>query len=258
MKTKLVYFDENFECDGILACIGGFDGVHLGHSSLVETAVSEAKKNGYKSAMISFFPHPDYVLGRREDEGYLTVEEEKLDILSSKGVDYLIVMDFSKVCAIHHEEFYNKYLSKFAGIVAGFDFKFGYRGSGNTEFLKEKFELCKIIDKVEVYGKKVGSSDIREKLVKGNLKVANELLGRPYSLYVKVEEIINGMAHCSIDNRCFKPKDNKYKCEYIINEWESCSNTCIIEKTALRMNDNNVSKGDVIKVSLLECIESGV
>lgn len=258
MKTKLIYFDDSFDCSGIVACIGEFDGIHVGHGALVDAAVEEAKKHGFKSAMISFYPHPDYVFKKRPYEGYLTTEDDKLDVLSVKGVDYLIIMDFEQLCSVEYDVFYDKYLSNFEGIVAGFDFKFGYKGLGNVEFLKEKFNICRIIDKVEINNAKVSSRDIRSLLNNGEIQSVTELLGRFYSLYAIVGDKEGDFIVCDIDSRCFKPMNGVYKCEYLINECETCPNICIIEGTALKMSCDNLSKGQVVKVSLKERIESGV
>ena len=257
-RTKLIEFDNSFDCSNIIVCIGEFDGIHIGHSELVKSAVVEAKSRGYKSAMISFLPHPDYVFNKRAYEGYLTTVEERLDVLSSMDVDYLIVMDFAFVCSLEYDVFYDMYLSSFGGIVAGFDFKFGYKGLGSVEYLKNKFDVCRIIDKVDVDGVKVSSRNIRELIRNGDIVKANELLGRAYSIYANVDSVEDGVISCTIDKDCFLPADGTYKCEYLLNKCEICSNICIIEKMALKILDTNVELDDVVKISLLERIESGV
>ena len=257
--VKVIHIDEDIEEYDAIIALGEFDGIHLGHQELLNVTKSISLKHGYKSAMLTFTPHPDYVIGKREYEGYLTPLKEKERIVNKLGIDYLFVLDFMSVSSMSPEEFYDKYLSKFKGVVCGFDFKFGYKGSGNASFLKDKFDICEIVNEVLYYGVKVGSSEIRRYLSLGNIKVANEFLDRRYSLDVKVINVDCGKCECSIDKECYLPKNGIYKCEYFINEYESCLTSCIIEKMVLKLNEfNNIKIDDIIRIELIEYIESGV
>lgn len=255
---EIIYLDENSIIDDVIVALGEFDGVHLGHQELLNVTKNMALKHNVKSAMITFDSDPDYLLGRREFEGYLTPIEEKSRILSILGIDYLFVIKFVEISDMTPEEFYESYLLKFKGVVCGDDFRFGHKALGDASFLKDKFEICEIVNRVLFYNKKIGSSEIREFLSRGNINLVNELLGRPYSVNVLVDDVEYD-ALCAIELDCFIPREGTYKCEYFINEYESCFTSCIIEGTSIQIIDcNNVNVGDFIRVQLLEYIESGV
>ena len=243
----------------VIIALGEFDSIHLGHQELLKTVKHLSDKHQYKSAMMAFAMAPDYVLNKRKYEGNLTSIEEKARVLSMMGIDYLLVFDFESICRLSPDEFYDDYLSKFKGVVCGFDYKFGFKGAGDSSYLKDRFEMCEIVDQVLFYGRKVGSSEIREYLSRGNLSLVNELLGRPYSVSAMVYEVGDD-ALCELDMECYFPRSGTYKCEYFINEYESFVCFSIIEETVLKLlGVNNVTEGDTVRVQLLEYIEeSGV
>lgn len=175
----------------LIACIGEFDGMHIAHRKLIRETINFAKKENCCSALITFDPHPDYVLRKREYEGYLTAFEEKKQIAKNLGIDYLIIINFDSVIAkLSKEEFYSKFLKMFKGLFIGSDYKFGYKGEGDASFLQDKFEYFKAFD-IMCYSKlnrKIGADVIRDSLKEGNLCIANQLLGRNFSYTGKVIE----------------------------------------------------------------------
>src|SRR5690554_6449333 len=76
--------------------IGQFDGLHIGHLKLIKTMQKTTKEYNLKSAIITFDPHPDYVLGKRKNDGYITPLLEKTKILEDLKIDYMIVISFDK------------------------------------------------------------------------------------------------------------------------------------------------------------------
>jgi riboflavin kinase / FMN adenylyltransferase len=95
MKTLVI--NENQlpnDIDAFVACIGFFDGIHLGHQALLNQTISIAKDKNIKSAMITFFPHPSSVLQHKQVM-YLTPTSLKQNLLDSYGLDYLIIVNFT-------------------------------------------------------------------------------------------------------------------------------------------------------------------
>ena len=120
----------------LVAALGQFDGLHLAHQSLVVATVERARECGWKSALFTFDPHPDFILKKRSEDTYLTPLDQKTDILKTLGVDFLIVIKFDQDTAnLSHKDFINKYLLPMGvrEVVVGFDFRYGFKGAGNIE-----------------------------------------------------------------------------------------------------------------------------
>lgn len=168
--------------DNIIACIGEFDGLHIAHQKLINETIKLAKASNMLSALITFYPHPDYVLYKREYEGYLNPLEEKKELLKEYGIDYFILVNFNdEVAKLRKEEFIEFVLKEFKGIVVGSDYRFAYKGEGNALYLQDSLKNVLIIDEIKDNGEKIGSDLIRLALSNGDLSRANELLGRYFS-----------------------------------------------------------------------------
>lgn len=162
--------------------LGNFDGLHLGHISLIE----KAKCSDYHSCVFTFSKNPF------SDPNIITLEQ-KLAILKELGVDYLAVFDFDKLKNIEWQDFIEDILLselKLEVAVCGYDFRFGKgaRGDGQrlAAYLADRSKLCHICDAVTLDGAPVSSSRIRALLCQGEIEKANRLLGRPYSVSFKV------------------------------------------------------------------------
>jgi len=176
------------ETTPVAMAIGYFDGVHLGHRRVIQKAIDAAAVHGWQSAVMTFDPHPREVLGQTGYTKYLTPLEDKLEQFAKMGVDIAYVMTFDiPFSSIYPEDFVNECLVPLqAGhVVVGFDFTFGYRGTGTAHTLhqlsQERFTLD-IISPVNRYGEKVSSTIIREYLHHGEVEQARHLLGRPYRI----------------------------------------------------------------------------
>ncbi len=168
--------------------MGFFDGVHLGHRELIRYVVHEAELRGLESAVLTFWPHPRLVLHKDPEKlRFLTTLNEKSKIIAKQGVDYLIVQEFTR-------DFFNldpanfiKYLVTEYHVkhfVIGTDHRFGREARGNAELLKElSVELgfsLQVVSPIIIDNVDVSSTKIREALQKGNLSLANKMLGYPY------------------------------------------------------------------------------
>ena len=177
------------QSQGVSLAIGFFDGVHLGHQEVIRQAVALAKQQGLVPAVMTFDPHPRVVLGQGSQyTTVLTPVEDKLELFAELGVEAAYVIHFDRPFSeLTAERFVNS-LIKPIGVrtaVVGFDFKFGYRGEGNAESLRElggEGIQVKVVSPVFSEGVKVSSTRIRDKLAAGDPHAASQLIGRPYEV----------------------------------------------------------------------------
>ncbi|MET3288543.1 UNVERIFIED_CONTAM: riboflavin kinase/FMN adenylyltransferase [Brevibacillus sp. OAP136] len=190
MRTiELAYpLPQTIEYEPCALAIGYFDGVHLGHSRVIQKAMDVAHQKELKSAVMTFDPHPREVLGRSGYTRYLTPLDEKLEQFEKLGVDIVYVMKFDiPFSSIYPEEFINECLLPLQcrHVVVGFDYTFGYRGTGTAQTLQEmsagRYGMD-IVGPVNRLGEKVSSTIIREYLHNGDVEQARHLLGRPYKV----------------------------------------------------------------------------
>ncbi|ULT58651.1 FAD synthetase family protein [Neobacillus drentensis] len=169
--------------------LGFFDGIHIGHREVIQTAFRKAKEENLLLTVMSFFPHPKTVLsnGKTKVE-YLMPLPEKEKLFSELGVDLFYIVEFDREFAsLSPEKFAAKYLLGLGVVhaVAGFDYTYGFRGEGNMDRLKRDsggiLEVTKV-NKVECRGEKISSTSIREKLAKGNVEDLPAFLGRSYEV----------------------------------------------------------------------------
>ena len=186
---------ENIQVDDKLAvALGTFDGLHWGHKKIINETVKYAKKNGIKSAVLTFDKIPISVINTSLEIKVLMENDVKCQTISELGVDYLIFIEFNeKFSKVGYEDFI-KFIMHNLNAVAlfcGYNYTFGYMGMGNTKTLekyknKYGYDLI-VIDRVVYKGHNISSSIIRDKISKGKMKEANELLG--YKYFIKGEVI---------------------------------------------------------------------
>ncbi len=167
----------------IVGVLGQFDGLHIGHVSLINKALEIGKENKQKVAVITFDPHPDFVLKKRENLGYLTPLPQKLNLLKQIGVDYVVLIHFdTELSKLSPDQFHNQFLSDVDTVVIGTDYRYGYKGSGNTSTLKETGKEVIAFEVINYGDKKIGSNTIRELLMEGKVEEIHKLLNRHYNI----------------------------------------------------------------------------
>lgn len=185
-NMEILDIDNSSDCSifkNTILTIGAFDGVHLAHKSIIDIMNQEKIKNNMKSAVMTFDPHPDFILNKRCDAGYITPISKKIELFKELKVDYLIIINFNlKTANMSYIDFYNKFLSNFAYYVIGYDFSFGYKALGKASFLKEKKKDTIIVSEIDYSNEKLSSSLVRDLLSKGNVKEVIRVLGRPYEI----------------------------------------------------------------------------
>ncbi|MCL6580980.1 MAG: riboflavin biosynthesis protein RibF [Firmicutes bacterium] len=177
--------------------MGVFDGVHLGHQSLLAAALELARSRGAPLWALTFWPHPAEVLAGPAAGGraHLSSLEEKVRLLGMCGVELVLVLRFDReVAAVEARDFVRRSLAgglRPTAVAVGFNFTFGRGGLGTPALLRELgresgFEVM-IHPAVRIRGEVVSSSAVRACLERGDVERAGVLLGRPYSLVGPVE-----------------------------------------------------------------------
>ncbi|MGW8956127.1 bifunctional riboflavin kinase/FAD synthetase [Paenibacillus sp. NPDC055715] len=171
-----------------VTAIGQFDGLHLGHASVIRKAVELAREQKVPVSVMTFHPHPKEVMKKGDYEGYLTPLVDKQDILADMGVNVLYILSFDEnFSKVSPEAFITDILLplQIQTAVVGFDFRFGYRGAGHEHTLRElggERMSVHTVPPFELDGEKVSSSGIRRALQIGDLTHASRWLGRPYRI----------------------------------------------------------------------------
>lgn len=174
----------------LAVAIGNFDGVHLGHQALLQRLNEVAAAQGLKSAVMTFEPHPREFFAPDQAPARLTSLREKLELFAEAGVEYVYVCHFNRrFAAITVEAFMQDILRNALdarAVLVGEDFRFGAGRQGSMQdFVRAGFNL-QSQPQVNLDGKRVSSTAIREALAQGQLVEAARLLGRPYSISGKV------------------------------------------------------------------------
>ncbi|SET40320.1 riboflavin kinase / FMN adenylyltransferase [Salinibacillus kushneri] len=182
-----IYLDDIQEMMSL--AIGYFDGVHRGHQEVIGEAKRVAQKKGYKSAVMTFHPHPSVVLSKQKKEiHYITPKRDKMDQFEQFGIDYVFIVRFNEALAqLEPQQFVDEFLIKLGvkHLVAGFDFSYGHKGKGTMNTIEEHSRgmfTFSTIDKITHNEEKISSTAIREKISTGKMEEAHQLLGRPYHL----------------------------------------------------------------------------
>lgn len=169
--------------------LGVFDGLHCAHQALVRRCVEDAGEKG-SSIVFTFSNHPLSVLAPAYEPRKLLSTDRKRQVLKRLGVDVLVLLEFSRELAdMAPQAFLEKILEarcRVDRLVVGFDFRFGRDAQGCTTFLEEvalekdiAFEVAPALYHNEW---PVSSTRIRETIEEGHLRLAMEMLGRPYEL----------------------------------------------------------------------------
>jgi riboflavin kinase/FMN adenylyltransferase len=170
---------------GCVATIGNFDGVHLGHQAIIQQLLAQAKQRGLPSMVICFEPQPAEYFDPNNAPPRLTRLREKVIQLAEYGVTRILCLSFNKAFAdLSPQDFIQNLLIQRLGVralVIGQDFRFGHRRMGNLSLLEECFDIT-LAEDVMYDDERVSSTRTRTALAEGNLTLARELLGRPYSI----------------------------------------------------------------------------
>ena len=195
---KVVYDIEEFDPQKpVVFTQGTFDGVHFGHRRILRHVVSEARKIGGVSVLLTFYPHPRLVLYPDDNElKLLTTIEEKVDLVSALGIDYLIIIPFTKeLSRLRASDFVRDILVEqlhISKLIIGYDHRFGRNREGGLQEMSRfsetyNFDLEEIPPQ-DIDDSIVSSTKIRKALLEGDVHLAKDYLGDLYTISGKVEE----------------------------------------------------------------------
>jgi len=184
-------FEEVYGIRNPVVTTGSFDGVHIGHKTILNRLKMLAEKYSGESVLITFHPHPRKVLypdTLGKDLKLINSREEKLELLKKAGLDNVIIVEFTRdFSRITSEQFVNEYLCKILRskvIVVGFNHHFGFNKEGDYKHLWNWRQKCNFeaeeIPEQEVQHETVSSTKIRKAISEGYIQRANAYLDHYY------------------------------------------------------------------------------
>ena len=190
-KTVKVHrgFDSNTDINNPAITVGMIDGVHLGHRSILNELIKQARKFNGESVVITFWPHPRSVVSD-SPVSLLNTLDEKLAIMQEIGIDHVFVIPFTREFSDASPEHFIKHLLfenlHFKAFIVGYDHHFGKNRSGDFEMVNKLSESLNFkaiqVPALQMDGINISSTKIRQALLSGEIVKANKFLGYPYSL----------------------------------------------------------------------------
>ncbi|MEM7341901.1 MAG: bifunctional riboflavin kinase/FAD synthetase [Actinomycetota bacterium] len=173
--------------------IGAYDGVHLGHQTVIKSTQLAAERHGARTALVTFDPHPAYVLRPQSAPMLLTDLDQKLDLIEAAGVDTVVVLPFdADRSGETAEEFVDRVVLGTLGaraVVVGSDFHFGKDRTGDVDLLAKLGERHGFdVEGVQLLPRSIGSEEsvsstaIRRALAGGEVTTAARMLGRNHEI----------------------------------------------------------------------------
>ena len=175
---------------GSVACVGAFDGVHLGHRALLDRVCARARAEKLVACAISFEPIPREFFARGAPVPRLASAREKIERIGDAGIERLLLLRFdATLAAMQAEDFVARVLLARCGVRevwVGADFRFGHNRRGDVAMLetlgRQHGFSARTLPDIEVGGERVSSSAIRTHLSAGEFEAASRLLGRGFSM----------------------------------------------------------------------------
>ena len=170
--------------------IGNFDGVHVGHQHLFREVVRISRERGWRPTVLTFDPHPSYVVAPDRAPRLLTTHQERCDLMRDVGIEQVLILPFTTETArLSPLEFIQRIVVGVLdakAVLVGENFRFGHKQAGNTKTLEELgsqygFET-RIVDPVRYRGRVVSSSEVRRLIECGDVALACRSLNRPYAI----------------------------------------------------------------------------
>lgn len=205
----------------VIACIGYFDGMHKGHQALIEKTISMARDRRCDSGLITFDPDPWITLKKEQHVTHINTMRQRINLAARMGIQNIIILNFTEeMSRLSPAEFTDRVLStlNLKGLVCGFDFRYGYKGEGNSETLAHD-ALCRVtvVEPVTDANGKISTSRISEQIMAGNVAYAADMLGYYYEIQGKVvhgrhrgHDLGFPTANVSATSEYIKPKPGVY------------------------------------------------
>ena len=189
------HIDEFKQIKNAVVTIGTFDGVHIGHQKIISRLQEVARQKGGETVILTFFPHPRMILHPDDlNIKLISTMDEKAERLANLGIDHLIITPFTRDFSnLSPQEYIREVLVKKIGtnqIIIGYDHRFGKDRSGGLKELQHySSELgyeVEEIPKQDIDDVAISSTKIRNAILSGDTKTAENFLGYPFTLTGKV------------------------------------------------------------------------
>ncbi|GAA0440405.1 hypothetical protein GCM10008983_16790 [Lentibacillus halophilus] len=252
--------EQAFTNEQVMA-IGFFDGIHLGHQELLHHAKQVAEEKKILFTAMTFSPHPDEIIKGDKNRKYLTPLPQKIKKMAEYGVEKLYVVTFDKrFASLPPIEFINHYIigTHSKHVVVGFDFTFGFKARGDTQFLRDKSQSCgyelSVIDKKTYMGEKISSTLLRELLMEGKVASIPHYLGENYCVNANVTRENGDFVTVAASERYLLPSHGEYYVNIIVGESvyngvfyrnKLTENECLV-------NDSGIKQGTELTIEFLE------
>lgn len=175
--------------------VGTFDGVHIGHQTIIERLKTIAKKIDGETVLLTFYPHPrKVILNDQSNLKLINTKNEKIKLLEQYGLDHLFIHPFNEEFSRISPTSYVRDLLvnqlKTNHLVIGYNHQFGRNREGNLTLLRELSSIYDFnieeISAQQINEIKVSSTKIRAAIEAGNIATANNYLGHTFSISGKV------------------------------------------------------------------------
>ncbi|ACB85031.1 bifunctional riboflavin kinase/FAD synthetase [Natranaerobius thermophilus] len=169
--------------------LGNFDGVHIAHQKILRDTVKKAEKYDFTPGILLLEPHPE-IKFHNKSNFLLTTLEEKINKISSLGIQVGVLKEFDREFAELSPREYSKWLCdklRVQGVSVGFDYSFGQKGMGSPSDLQDfgkqlGFEVS-VIEPIKIDGAIIVSSQLCRKYIReGHINKANQMLSSPYTI----------------------------------------------------------------------------
>ncbi len=189
------YIDQhtpNISHPAVVACIGYFDGMHIGHQELLKKTVELARLYNVQAGLITFEPDPWVPLYNipKDRLEHITTMEQRLHIAHVFGIEQMFILRFTKdMSQLPADAFVQNVLAKISlkGLVCGFDFHYGAGGKGNVDTLRKSLPCpVAVIEEVQYQGQKISSTRIVSLIKEGDVAAAAQMMNRPFAICGKV------------------------------------------------------------------------
>lgn len=173
-----------------VVALGNFDGVHMGHQTILHAAIEGARRERGTAFALTFDPTPAKVLAPDRAPRLILTSEDKLELLRRSGIDSVLVINFTReLSQLTPREFARTYLIERIGmraVVVGHSVSFGHNRTGNATVMADLgrelgFDVT-VVGPVKVAGMEVSSTKVREVIAAGDLRTAANLMGRTHFL----------------------------------------------------------------------------
>jgi riboflavin kinase/FMN adenylyltransferase len=173
-----------------VVALGNFDGLHMGHQTILNTAIERARREHGTAFALTFDPVPAKVLAPDRAPRLILTSEDKLELLRKSGIDSVLVINFTReLSQLTPREFVRTFLVERIGVravVVGHSVSFGHNRMGNATVMADLgrefgFDVT-VVGPVKVAGMEVSSTKVREVIADGDMRTAANLLGRAHFL----------------------------------------------------------------------------